>query len=415
MTETVTSEDTAELLPEFPLRFGEEESRTDGALAYAQLATGDPVTRVRLPSGRPAWLVTGYQEVRAVLTDARASRQAAARSDGAQVLAVERVGTSILTLDPPDHTRLRRIVGRGFTARRSEALRPRIAEMAGELLDDLAAGPRPADINEQFCMLLPVRVICELLGVPLGDRHRFEAWRDALIAPTGPDRPFDVGAHQALLAYIGELVAAKRKEPGDDLLSILAAAGQGPSDKDDALTDQEIVALGGTLLVAGFETTVAQLGLCLREILARPEGLLSVPTERTELAAEVEELVRRLPIGNFGGTLARQATEDMQVGGVLIRAGEVIVAATQAANFDPAAFPAPLDHDAARDNGSHQMAFGFGVHHCLGSPVARIEIQEALLALRTRFPGMRLAVPDEELRFVPGAASRRLERFPVTW
>ncbi|MFG2095437.1 cytochrome P450 [Streptomyces sp. NPDC048612] len=408
----IATSTTGRQLPEFPLRGAER--RADAAEDYARIAAGEPVTQVRLPSGRPAWLIAGYREVRTALTDPRFSRQEAVRDPGGHLLAVEAVGTSILNLDPPDHTRLRRVAARGFTEARIARLRPRIAEMTGELLDDLAQQPAPADLCESFCMVLPMRVIGEILGVPLEDRHRIEKWRDGLHAPiTGTGTP-DTSAHTELLSYIGELVRERRADPRDDLLSVLARGGA-DGEAEDVLTDQEIVALGGTLLVAGFETTVAQLGLVLREVLASPEGLRGLPEDPEKLAAEVEELIRRLPIGDYGGTLARKATEDVELGGVTIRAGDIVIAATQAANFDADAFPGPRRHDPDRDTVAHHLAFGYGVHRCLGAPVARIELQESLRALRERFPGMRLAVPDDSLRFHPAAVNKRLVELPVTW
>lgn len=403
---------TGRQLPEFPLRGADR--RSDAADDYARIAADGPVTRVRLPSGRPAWLIAGYREVRTALTDPRFSRGEAVRDPGGHLLAVEAVGTSILNLDPPDHTRLRRVAARGFTEARIAALRPRVVTMIGELLDGLSGTEGRADLCEEFCMVLPVRVIGEILGVPAEERHRIEKWRDGLNAPiTGSGAP-DNSAHAELLAYIGELVEQRRAEPRDDLLSVLALGGA-DGEADDVLTDQEITALGGTLLVAGFETTVAQLGLILREVLNRPEGLRSLPEDEQALAAEVEELIRRLPISDYGGTLARKATEDVELGGVHIKAGDIVIAATHAANFDPDAFPEPRRHEPDRDTIAHHLAFGYGVHRCLGAPVARIELQESLRALRERFPDMRLAVPDRELRFHPAAVNKRLVELPVTW
>jgi cytochrome P450 len=403
---------TGRQVPEFPLRGADR--RTDAAEDYARIAADGPVTQVRLPSGRPAWLIAGYREVRTALTDPRFSRQEAVRDPGGHLLAVEAVGTSILNLDPPDHTRLRRVAARGFTEARIAALRPRISDMVGELLDGLVQEDGRADLAEAFCLILPIRVIGEILGVPLADRHRIEKWRDGINAPiTGTGAP-DTSAHAELLAYISELVKERREEPRDDLLSVLALGGA-DGEADDVLTDQEITALGGTLLVAGFETTVAQLGLVLREVLVRPEGLRGLPEDQEALNAEVEELIRRLPIGAYGGTLARKATEDVELGGVAIKAGDIVIAATQAANFDPDAFPEPRRHDRDRDTIAHHLAFGYGVHRCLGAPVARIELRESLRALRERFPKMRLAVPDEELRFHPAAVNKRLVELPVTW
>ncbi|MGW5661076.1 cytochrome P450 [Streptomyces sp. NPDC003758] len=404
---------TGRQLPEFPLR--SVERRTDVAEEYARLAAGAPVTEVRLPSGRPAWLIVGYREVRTALTDPRFSRNEAVRDPGGHLLAVEAVGTSILNLDPPAHTRLRRVAARGFTEARIAALRPRITEMVGELLDDLAQQhPDPVDLCEGFCKVLPVRVIGEILGVPPTDRYRIEKWRDGLDAPiTGTGAP-DTSTHAELLAYIDELVAERRERPQDDLLSVLARAGE-DGEEEDVLTDREIAALGGTLLVAGFENTVAQLGLVLREVLTGPDGPRGLPQDEEALAAEVEELIRRLPIGDYGGTLARKATEDVELGGVSIKAGDIVIAAVQAANFDPEAFADPRRHDPVRDTVAHHLTFGYGVHRCLGAPVARIELQESLKALRDRFPGMRLAVPAEELRFHEAAINRRLVSLPVVW
>jgi cytochrome P450 len=377
--------------------------------SYAELRAQSPVSRVRLPDGALAWLVMGYAAVRTVMTDRRFSR-AAASAPGSPDLGLGAVAAqSILGMDPPEHTRLRKLVAGAFTNRRVTALRPRVEEIVAELLDGMAAKPRPVDLVEHLSLPLPVQVICELLGVPTADRDRFHAWSDAMMGGMDRDRAEIMEGFVTLGAYLAGLIEAKRREPADDLLTALIAA----RDDDDRLSEFELVNLGVSLLVAGHETTANQLNMCLLTLLHHPEELRRLREDPALLPTAVEELLRFVQLG-VGGGMVRVTTEEVELGGVTIPAGEAVIPVGPAANRDPAAFPEPDRLDLTREP-NHHLAFGAGVHHCLGAQLARMELEVALGGLLRRFPDIRVVVPDSELRFKQGMILRSLETLPVTW
>ncbi|WP_412752920.1 cytochrome P450 [Krasilnikovia sp. M28-CT-15] len=376
----------------------------------AELRQNRPVAQVQLPDGKTAWLVTRYEDVRQVLIDPRFSRAAATGPAVPDVGLGQAAADSILSLDPPDHTRLRRLVAGAFTARRAEALRPRVTKLVDELIDRLLTLPQPADLVENFSLPLPIQVICELLGVPTADRHLFREWSDTVMSDTTRDpREIDAALEQ-LGEYFGRLIASKRAKPDDGLITALIAA----RDEQDRLTEKELVRLCFTLLVAGHETTANQINMFLLTLHEYPEQLERLRARPESIPQAVEELMRFVQLGSGGAGLPRVTTEDVELSGVRIPAGSAVFPVMSAANRDPAAMADPDRLDVTRSLTAH-LGFGAGPHHCLGAQLARLELQEALRGLLTRMPGMRIAVPVEELPFKEGMLLNSLRTLPVRW
>ncbi|MFH7597402.1 cytochrome P450 [Streptomyces racemochromogenes] len=341
--------------------------------------------RVQMPYGEPAWLVTRYADARLVLGDARFSRAESAAHDEPRQSEAQ-VDSGILGMDPPDHTRLRSLVARAFTVRQVEKLRPRVRALTAGLLDELEAAGPPADLVDRFALPVPVAVICRLLGVPVEDRPRFRVWSDAALS-TSSLTAEEFEANQAeLRAYMAGLIELHRRDPQDDLMTALIEAREADGDR---LSERELVDLCVAVLVAGHETTASQIPNFVLTLLDHPDQLALLRREPALISAAVEELLRFVPLGS-GASQARYATEDVEVGGTLVRAGEPLLVATGAANRDALRFTAPGVLDIRRPANQH-LGFGHGVHHCLGAPLARMELQEALGALLTRFPGLKLA------------------------
>ena len=364
---------------------------------YARLRRTDPVRRVALPGGGEAWLVTRYEDARRALSDARLSKA----YPGAAASPVSR---HMLAVDPPDHTRLRRLVSAAFTARRVEELRPRIEEITAGLLDDMA-GRDEVDLVDAFAFPLPIQVICELLGVPAGDRDAFRSWTNVIVG--GPQPGVDHGAALgAMIGYIRDLLAARRRHGGDDLLTALLAV----RDSADRLSENELISMVFLLLIAGHETTVNLIGNGAWLLLSRRERWERLRADPALLPAAVEEMLRyESPVET--ATL-RYATTDLTIGGRHIAAGDQVVVGLLAANRDDRfAEPDALVLD--REPNTH-LAFGHGIHYCLGAPLARLEGVVAFGRLAERFPGLRLATaPDESPAWRPGLLLRGLQRLPV--
>lgn len=370
--------------------------------AYQRAA---PVSRVSLWDGTPCWLLTGYQEVRTALSDARFS--ADQRSPGfpfltriARGLVVEK--PSFLRLDDPEHSRLRRMLTTDFLVKRVEAMRPGIQRIVDETLDAMTGHQAPADLLTEFALPVPSLVICELLGVPYED-HAFFQLNGSRMLDTSAPAEVSRGALDALTEYLTALAADGRAHP-DGILSRLAARGD--------LTDQEIASNGLLLLIAGHETTANMTALSVLTLLQQPAQLRRLREDPTLIRGAVEELLRYLSIVHTG--LPRVALEDVELGGVLVRAGEGVVCMLSAANRDEELFAAGDELDVERDARRH-MAFGFGVHQCLGQPLARAELQIILETLLRRLPGLRLAVPFEQLVFRPEMFIYGVRELPVAW
>jgi cytochrome P450 len=375
---------------------------------YQRLRAEGPVSRVIMPGGHPVWVITRYADSRAALADPRLIKDwrtlwpgnaAASLDDGFAAL-----DTHMLSTDPPDHDRLRRLVTKAFTARRIERLRPRIAEITTSLLDAMPADGQ-IDLLEAFAFPLPITVICELLGVPDSDRASFHAWTQAVLS-TGEGSAESGTAAMEMAAYFTALVAAKRTQPADDLLSGLIVA----RDADDRLSERELLGMIFLLLVAGHETTVNLIGSGTLALLLSPGELARLRADPSLLPGAVEELLRYTSPVNHA--TFRFTAEAVEIGGTVIPAREAVLVALASANRDPDRYPAPDQLELGRDVGGN-LAFGHGIHYCLGAPLARMEGEIAFGALLARFPGITLAVPPESLRWRPSTLIRGLETLPV--
>jgi cytochrome P450 len=373
-----------------------------------ELRQRGPVLPAELPDGRRAWLVTGLEEARTVFADLRFSRAVAAQSSQAKHGVEMIVTESILSMDPPEHTRLRKLIAGTFTMRRAEGLRTRVAGIIDELIAEMKAGQRPADLVRAFSLPLPVRVVCELLGVPVEDRERFCGWSDRLFGDWHYDRERMEAALDALVDYIHGLVAIKRENPGEDLISSLIAA----RDDGDRLSEHELVMLCAALLVAGHETTANHISMSVVTLMTNPAELSRLRANPDLIPVAIEELLRFVQLAP-GVPLIRIATEDMTLGGVSIKAGDITLPLVHAADRDQRVFPGPDLLDISR-NPVH-LAFGAGVHKCVGAHIARVELDEAFRGLLLHLPGLRLAVPVEELRYKPNMIVNNLYELPVTW
>ncbi len=370
-----------------------------------------PVSRIGFPSGHEGWLVTRYDDVRTVFSDQRFSRQL--MYPGAPCLIqpgdFSTGEHSILNMDPPDHTRLRRLSAQAFTVRRIAALRPRIQEIADELVDAmLAAGP-PAELIEAFAFPLPTAVMCEMLGVPFEGRERFRQWSRVIVTPMQHTPEAVAQARQDGFDDMAELVAAKRERPAEDFLSALVHA----RDEDgDRLTEAELIDLATQLLLAGHETTVSLISTGLVLLSSHPEQLAAL-REDPELAVGAVEEIMRFD-GPADASLLRVALEDVELSGVRIRRGEAVLAFVGAANRDENAFPGAERFDIGRKD-AIQLGFGHGIHFCLGAALARMEGEIALRSLVGRLPGLDLAIAPEDVVWRPPLSVRGPESVPVTW
>ena len=374
-----------------------------------QLREDQPVRRLDMPDGARVWLVSRYEDARQALGDPRLSKKmqrgSLPGSSGSPI------GHHMLNADPPDHTRLRRLVSAGFTARRVDRLEPRIATITDELLDDMA-GRTEVDLVDAFAFPLPIQVICELLGIPVADRDSFRSWSNTLVSGgliADPARVEQVRAAVGqLVAYIVELLADKRSRPGDDLLSALL---DGREDTD-RLTEEELVSMVFLMLVAGHETTVNLIANGVYLLLTHPDQREQVQADPTLLAGAVEEFLRyESPVQT---STFRVTTEPVSYGGTEIPAGEPVLISLLSANRDEKVFTDADRLDVARREAGH-IAFGHGVHFCLGAALARLEGRIAIGALLRRYPTLRLAVPVEELQWRPGMLIRGLAQLPVRY
>jgi cytochrome P450 len=384
-------------------------ARLDQEPLFAALRAEQPLIRVRLPYGEPAWLATRYDDVKTVLADPRFSRAASVGRDEPRMRLHGSQPGSILSLDPPDHSRLRRLVTKAFTVRRIEELRPRAQQIADGLVDAmLAAGP-PADLVEGFALPLPVTVICELLGVPYSDRADFRLWSDAFLSTTKfpPEqvREYVGRMHE----YMAGLIAQRRAAPTDDLIGGLVEA----RDRDDRLSEDELLSLAEALLVAGHETTASQIPNFVYVLLTHPRELAELRADPSLVPRAVEELMRFVPLGNGAG-IARYALEDVELSGVTVRAGEPVLPVMASANHDGTVYTDPDRLDLHREETSH-VGFGHGAHHCLGAPLARMELQVALDTLLRRLPNLRLPDGGAGIGWKDGLATRGPASMPVAW
>jgi cytochrome P450 len=394
---------------ELPRSFPFLTERLDLDPVYTDLREHEPMSRVAMPYGGWTWLATRYADVRKVLSDPRFSRAATLGADVPRLTRDEvSRGPTVMTMDPPDHTRLRTLVNKAFTARRVERLRPAIRELVDGLLDDMVASGAPADLIECLAEPLPATIICQLLGVPYEDHHHFRSWIDSIMSTS---QPADFVADQVrqLTQYLADLVALRRAAPTDDLISGLVAA----RDNEDRLSEPELVNFVRSLMIAGQETTVNEIGNFGYVLLSNPRLYEKLGSDPGLIPGAVEELLRFIPLG-IGDGFVRIATQDAEVGGVAVRQGEAVMVSLPSANRDRAVFPDADSVDFGRKDNGH-VAFGHGPHFCVGAPLARLELQIATEALASRLPGLGFAVPPEELEWKDGMRMRGLVALPVRW
>ncbi|MDR7278877.1 cytochrome P450 family protein [Catenuloplanes atrovinosus] len=381
--------------------------RADPHAVYRAMREEAPVHRVELAGGVEAWLVTRYDDAKAALTDPRLVK--GVLHPPRRMDLPDDVHSSIthhmLSADPPDHTRLRRLVSATFTPRRIEALRPRITALTAELLDAMD-GLGAADLIETFAFPLPIAVISELLGVPMEDREAFRSWSNLVTSP-GDRRAEAPRAVIALHGYVQELITQKRKAPGDDLLSAMIAVREG----GDRLTEEELSSTVFLLLIAGHETTVNLIANGVYRLLSERDRWEELRARRELLPSAIEEFLRfDSPVQT---STVRISAQPLTIGGVDIPAGRVVMVSLLSANMDGARYPDPEQLRLSR-TGTPHLAFGHGIHYCLGAPLARLEAQIAFTGLLDRFPNLRMTVSPAELTWRPGTLIHGLEALPVT-
>ncbi|MFJ4785244.1 cytochrome P450 [Streptomyces sp. NPDC088794] len=380
--------------------------RSDPHPVYARLRESGPVHRVRLPvpdEHHETWLVVGYEEARAALADPRLAKDAT--RIGVRFLDEELIGKNLLTTDPPQHTRLRSLVSRAFTMRRVEELRPRIQQITDELLDAMLPLGR-ADLVDSFAYPLPITVICELLGVPEMDRTAFRKISNEAIVPT--DSGSEHEAFVRLADYLTELIEDKRcAGPSGDLLSDLIRT---TAEDGDRLSPSELRGMAFVLLIAGHETTVNLITNAVHALLTHPDQLAALRADMSLVDGTVEETLRyEGPVEN---ATFRFAVESFDIGGTHIEKGDAVMVGLTAADRDGLRYPAPDRFDIRRDTRGH-VAFGHGIHFCLGAPLARLEGRTAIRTLLERAPDLALDGPPGE--WLPGMLMRGVRSLPVRW
>lgn len=404
----MTEETLTETLP--PIRHWPalDLTGTDFDPVLSELMREGPVTRIQLPNGEGwAWLVTRYDDVRMVTNDARFSREAVMDKP------VTRLAPHFIPdpgavgfLDPPDHTRLRRSVAAAFTAKGVERVRERSRDMLDELVDELLQDGPPADLTATILSPFPIAVICEMMGVPAADRHTMHTWTQ-LILSSSHGKEVSEKAKREMAAYFSDLIGLRENSTAEDVTSLLGAAvGR------DEVTLEEAVGLA-VLLQIGGEAVTNNSGQMFYLLLTRPDLVDRLRTEPAIRPRAIDELLRYIPHRNAVG-LSRIAMADVEIRGVRIRAGDPVYVSYLAANRDPEVFPDPETIDFSRSPNPH-VSFGFGPHYCPGGQLARLEQELLVDTLLDRVPGLRLAVPPEQVPFKKGALIRGPEAVPVTW
>jgi cytochrome P450 len=392
--------------PVFPF---EDMTGLDAFPRFARLRDSEPVAVARSASGGQVFLVARYEDARRVFNDPVFSRAAVLREESVVLIPASKLAGNLLAMDQPDHTRMRKLLARAFTTRAVERMRPRIQEIADELITAMTGHGPPADFVAEFTTALPALVISEMLGVPGQDRRQLLTWMDISLSTEGhtPDQVQTMFIQ--FMAYLRDLIAAKRRAPAGDLVSALIVA----RDEGDKLSEDELLSTVFLLIAGGYETTAGLLANSLI-VLHRHPGQLGLLRDRPELIpAAVEELLRCVPIAWCA--LERIALEDVEIGGTRIPAGATVVPLTYSANRDPFLTSDPDRLDLTRAERVPHLAFGHGIHHCIGAPLARLEVHTALATLLRRLPGLRPAVPEADITWKTGNLTIAPSALPVTW
>ncbi|OLR94825.1 cytochrome P450 family protein [Actinokineospora bangkokensis] len=400
------------------------QSRVTAYATYADLRAQSPISRVRMPTGQDVWMVTGYDECVDILGDyTRFKTTPTVLPEGVEMPAlpeavVRLLGGAMGSIDPPEHTRQRRLVQSAFTPAFVEGMRPGVRAIAEALVDELLAEPvREVDLVERFAVPLPQTVMSRMLGIPEADRDRFRLWADLLLsldptsaqsAPQGMSPEQVMAEIEQFVGYLEALVAAKRADPGDDLVSGMATAEA----DGERMTDDELLKMVALLVVGGLGTTQHLIGNMFFALFTHPDQL-ALLRERPELVDQAVEEVLRFH-GSIEISFPRFAAEDVVIAGTPVSRGEMVIAVLAAADRDPARFPDPDTLDVTRTRNRH-LAFGRGAHMCLGAPLARVEGQEALAVLLRRLPELRPAVDLSEVTWRPGLTLRGVAELPVAY
>ena len=389
--------------------------KADPYPTYARLRSSAPVHRATLPDGRGVWLITRYEDVLAVLKDERFVknwRSALTPEQRAEIPPIPEVmkplSQNMLDTDPPDHERLRALVSKAFTPRLIERMRPRVQAIADGLLDAVQ-DKGEMDLIDDYAFPLPITVIAELLGVPAEDRNNFREWSDAAVSGNASQEYLEeilIPHMQAFTDYLRALFEEKHANPRDDLVSALVQA----EEAGDKLSEDELLGMVFLLLVAGHETTVNLIGNGVLALLQHPDQLRKLKDDPSLIKPAVEELLRY--DGPVETSTERFAREDVDMGRTVIPRGEMVLVVLAAADHDPERFSDPDNLDITRTDNRH-LAFGKGVHHCLGAPLARMEGQIAISTLLRRMPNLRLKGSPESLSWRPGMILRGLRGLPV--
>lgn len=376
---------------------------------FAWLRENEPVTQVRLATGDSVWLVTRYDDVRAVLADRRFSRNVG-RPDAARLIpGVPQLSGAFS--EPPAHTRWRKLVSKAFTPRQVEKLRLEVAATVDGLLDDVVAEGAPADLVERFAIPLPIMTICMLFGVEAGKHEPFRDCADTALSIEGSTSEERGAAFQDMQRLAKDLVGERRRDPGDDLLSKLIDV----HDEDEGrLTEDELVATIMTVLIGGYESTANQIARGLLAFFRHPDQLARLRADRELLRPAIEEVLRYAATDSGYGA-PRYATADVEVGGVTIPHGATLLVIRQSANRDGTVFADPDRFDIGRQEAQQHFAFGGGPHFCLGAALVRMELEVAFAALLDRFPELRLAVPEQELGWHFRVTTAGPDTVPVAW
>ncbi|MFD8544271.1 cytochrome P450 [Streptomyces sp. NPDC059649] len=376
-----------------------------------RLLTEEPVARIQLPHGDGwAWLVTRYEDVRTVTTDRRFSRHAIVGRDFPRMTPEPIVqDEAINVMDPPDSSRLRSLVSKAFAPRHVERMRERTRHVVDDLLTRMTEHGPPADLMEHLAGPLPLITICEVLDIPEGDQAQLRAHARTMMNLRVDNKENAVRSKAEMREYFRKLTAERRRNPGDDLISVLATARDG----DEMLGEQELTVMAMVLLITGQDTTTYEIANLSCLMLSRPEVLARVRSRPDLLPQAIQEMLRYIPFRKGVG-IPRVALEDVELSGVTIRAGDIVHVSYLTANRDGSRFDRPDELDLDREGPNH-MTFGWGGHHCLGAPLAITELEVALGSLLERFPGLALAKPPEEIRWNQSSIWRYPLELPVVW
>ena len=407
------------MLPEQKFDLTSQEFYRNSNEIFAELREADPIFQQTSPFGTRMWYVTRYADVDAVLRDSDRFVLDFRRAFDPDTLArmrerpqlMDMVNNHLLTKDGEDHRRLRSLVTKAFTPRMIAGMRPRIQQIAEELLDGVASRGK-MDLVEDFAFPLPITVIAEMLGIPVEDRASFRKWSDAFVtAPftSGFDDNAFFESAMGFVAYLGRIFEERRQHPRGDLISGLLQA----EEAGDRLSTEELFSMVVLLIIAGHETTVTLIGNAVVAMLAHPALLGHLKSHPDEMPRAVEEFLRyESPVQR---SIARWVTEDTLLGDKQLRRGDMLIAVLGSANRDEGVFNHPAQLDAGRENNTAHMAFGKGIHYCLGAPLARLEGEIALNTLLRRLPNLRLSVPAEELMYRQTPLFHAFEHIPVEW